>query len=129
MTASSAPLVYLHSKDIYKPTDVATFLQHVSPRLKFDPITTSVQNLTLDALSNLNASGGKEVNLTSNDDVTKDPAWILGASPDANGRCDGIQTAIIVVDKGDGVEDVFYMYFYGYNWGGVVNGNNLGKCR
>lgn len=42
----------------------------------------------------------------------------------------GEKTAsIIVVDKGNGVTDVFYMYFWAFNWGGVVLENQLGMFK
>ena len=61
--------------------------------------------------------------LTSKDDVTKNPTWILGVKPDASGKTNGAVTATIIVnDKGNGNVDAFYMYFYANNWGGTVLG-------
>lgn len=66
--------------------------------------------------------------LTSIADVSTDPAWLKGIQPDADGGTPGeVTCAIIVVDKGNNVVDAFYMYFYAFNWGGVVLGNQLGK--
>jgi hypothetical protein len=63
------------------------------------------------------------VYLTSKDDVTKNPQWILGTKPDANGKTNGAVTAAVIVnDKGNGEVDAFYMYFYAYNYGGTVLG-------
>lgn len=31
------------------------------------------------------------------------------------------------MEKGAGVVDVFYFYFWAFNWGGVVLGKQLGK--
>ncbi len=48
---------------------------------------------------------------------------MLGVKPDANGKTNGaISCAIIVTDHGNGLVDAFYMYFYGYNFGGYVLG-------
>ena len=64
--------------------------------------------------------------LTSVDDVTKNPAWLKGVKPDGNGKTNGATScAIIVNDHGSGLVDVFYMYFYAYNWGGVLLGQNV----
>lgn len=61
--------------------------------------------------------------LTSFEDVTKDPAWLKGLNAEAEGKKTGV---IIVVDKGSGVVDVFYFYFFAFNWGGVVLEKQLG---
>jgi hypothetical protein len=76
----------------------------------------------------LGAKNGGDVYLTSIADVTTNPAWLNGIPPDANGGTGNEKTsAIIIVDKGNGVIDVFYMYFWAFNWGGVVLGNQLGE--
>jgi len=66
-----------------------------------------------------------------------------GEKPDANGRAGGnggeltgeeVNAVVVIADKGkgwDGVKDketvdVFYFYFWGYNFGGVVLGKDLG---
>jgi hypothetical protein len=63
--------------------------------------------------------------------VTKDPTWIKGTKPDSNGATANAMTAAVIVnDKGKGVVDAFYMYFYAYNYGGEVLGwdaLNFGK--
>jgi len=33
---------------------------------------------------------------------------------------------IVVVDKGEGIVDAFYFYFFAFNWGGIVLGKQLG---
>jgi hypothetical protein len=83
-------------------------------------------------------NGGTDVYLTSYDDVTTNPKWLEGIKLDANGGTGNEKTAVIVVvDKGDlewsrkkegKVVDVFYFYFWSFNWGGVVLGNQLGTC-
>ena len=126
LTFMLAPLVYLHTQDLYRPTDLSTFLKHVTPKLKLESAGTWSDPLTLENLNKLNSLGERNVNLTSNDDVSTNPTWILGATPDSNGKCEGIQTAIIVNQKSGSITDAFYMYYYAYNWGGLVLGNNLG---
>ncbi|CAA9965410.1 DUF946 domain containing protein [Pyrenophora teres f. maculata] len=114
-----APVVYLHSTETYFPTDIQTFLDHTTPRVNFTEVTGPSKPLTT---SNLNQMGS-DVWLTSNDDVTKDPAWIKGTKPNAQGKTDrAITAAVIVNDKGNGNVDAFYMYFTAYNYGGEVIG-------
>jgi hypothetical protein len=66
--------------------------------------------------------------LSSNDDVSKNPAWIKGVRPDANGKTNGAKSCCIVVnDHGTGTFDAFYMYFYAYNQGQTVFAKELGN--
>ncbi|KAH5784274.1 hypothetical protein HBI37_196220 [Parastagonospora nodorum] len=114
-----APVVYLHSEDPYMPTDLQVFLNNTTPRVAFAEVPGPSKPLTLENVNQL----GDTVYLTSNDDVTKDPTWIKGTRPDANGKTNGAVTAaVIVTDKGNGNVDAFYMYFYAYNYGGEVLG-------
>ena len=111
--------MYLHSDEQYLPTDLQEFLNHVTPRVNFNEVSGPSKPLTV---SNVDQMGG-DVWLTSNDDVTKNPQWMKGVRPDGQGKVNGATTtAIIVNDKGNGVVDAFYMYFYGYNYGGEVLG-------
>jgi hypothetical protein len=128
-----APLVYLHPQDKYGPSDLNGQITNTTPREEFKGLTSGVPSpLTLENLDQLNALGknGSDIYLTSNDDITKNPTWMLGVKPDAGGKTDGATScAIIVANKGGGMVDVFYMYFYAYNWGGVVGliNKNLGN--
>jgi hypothetical protein len=116
--ASTAPLIYLHSQETYFPTDLQTFLDHTTPQVAWKPVS-GPSPLKLDNVNQL----GSNVWLTSNDDVTKDPQWIKGTKPDGNGKINGaVPAAVIVTDKGNGVVDAFYMFFYAYNYGGHVLG-------
>ncbi|KAF2741400.1 hypothetical protein EJ04DRAFT_480750 [Polyplosphaeria fusca] len=113
-----APLVWLHSAEQYFPSDIQAQLTNSNPQVNF--ATVSGPN-PLD-LNNLNQLGG-DVYLTSKDDVTKNPQWIKGAKPDGNRKTNNaVSAAVIVNDKGSGNVDAFYMYFYAYNWGGIVAG-------
>lgn len=90
-------------------------------------MTISSPPLTLDNLEQLNAVGAK-VYLTSNDDITKNPKWLEGIQTDDRGGTGEEKTGVItVVDKGNGAVDVFYFYFFSFNWGGVVLEKQLGE--
>lgn len=102
------------------PSDLLPHLRHTTAKLNFNNIN-GAPSVNLDNLNALNNMGGTQVYLTSNDDITTNPQWLKGVIPDDNGRTNGaITAAIIVNDKGSGVVDAFYMYFYSYNWGGEV---------
>lgn len=95
-----------------------------------DVLSSPLTLFNLDQLNNVGSNGGKDVFLTSNDDITKDPKWLEGVQPGANGATADVESSvIIVVDKGNGVVDAFYFYFYAFNWGGVVLEKQLGKSR
>ena len=125
--------MYLQSKEEYLPSELETQLKHTHPVTKATKdaagvkITDCPSPLTLNNLDALNAHGGKDVYLTSNDDVTKDPAWMKGVRPDASGKTVGAKSCCIVVnDHGTGTVDAFYMYFYAYNKGQTIFGKELG---
>lgn len=119
-----APVVYLYTGENYFPSDLSAQLANTRPELNYTPITNGPSPLTLDNLNDLNALGGKDVYLTSIDDVSTNPSWLYGVVPDASGKTDGaVSTGIIVVDHGEGTVDAFYMYFYAFNWGGFYFGN------
>lgn len=81
----------------------------------------------LNQLNSIGVKGGKDIYLTSNDDVTTNPAWLDGVKIDERGGTGDERTGVIVlVDKGSGVVDVFYFYFFAFNWGGIVLEKQLG---
>jgi hypothetical protein len=87
--------------------------------------------LTVNNVDSLNGfgSGGSDVFLTTTVDITKSPApkWLEGVVPDSSGKTgSAISSAIIVNDHGGGAVDAFYMYFYAYNQGNKVLGQELG---
>ena len=118
-----APLLHLHSKDPYRPSSIAAQLANTTPKFNFIPVPIPNAPLTLDNLDQLNTIGGKDIYLTSNDDITTNPKWLEGEKDWTNGEKSG---AIVVVDKGEGVVDAFYFYFFAFNWGGVVLEKQLG---
>lgn len=126
-TARLAPLIWLHSKEQYYPSDIGAQLSKTQPQSKFAAVQGAQSPLTLDNLATLNNIAGTDVWLTSVDDVTRNPAWLKGVKPDSSGRTPGaISAAIIVNDKGNGNTDVFYMYFYAFNEGPTYFGQEVG---
>lgn len=120
----TAPLVWLHSQETYFPSDIGAQLKHTSPEINFSKFPNPPNPLTLSNLDRLNTPDGANTYLTSNDDVTTNPAWLNGVKPDSTGKSgNAVSCAIITNDRGNGELDAFYMYFYAYNWGGVVLGS------
>ncbi|KAL8717114.1 MAG: hypothetical protein Q9225_005612, partial [Loekoesia sp. 1 TL-2023] len=114
-----APLVWLHSQEVYFPSDIAAQLVHTKPEIDFSVVAGYPTPLTLDNLDALNANNGTNVYLTSVDDVTKVPVWLNGVKPDDSHKTDGaVSASVIINDHGNGNVDAFYMYFTAYNWGG-----------
>lgn len=118
-----APVVWLYSGENYFPSDIGAQLVPTKPEINFTVIEGYENPLTLNNLNSLNnyGTGGTDVYLTSVDDITTNPAWLNGVKPDSTGKTDGATSvAIIVNDHGEGLVDAFYMYFYAFNWGGVL---------
>jgi hypothetical protein len=115
----AAPILYLHSKEEHFPTDLSTFLSHTTPKINYAAVPNTPNPLTLSNLSQL----GSDVYLTSNDDVTTNPAWLKGTAPDGDGAIRSAKTATIIInEKKDNSIDVFYFYFYAFNPGTSVLG-------
>jgi len=124
--------MYLHSQEPYQPSDLQAQLDNAVPKINVDafPADTKFPDLALDNMNILNTygNGGIDVFLTSKDDITKTPAWLVGKKPNSAGIVEGIKTgAVIVAEKDSKTVDVFYMYFYAYNDGGRVMDINFGK--
>ena len=120
----AAPLVWLYSQETYFPSDIGAQLENTTPENNFVKVPNVPNPLTLSNLDQLNALDGSSIYLTSNEDVTTHPAWLNGIKPDSMGKSgDAVSCAIITNDRGGGELDAFYMYFYAYNWGGVVLGS------
>ncbi|KAL6712833.1 Vacuolar protein sorting-associated protein 62 [Lecanora helva] len=151
-----APLVHLYSEEQFWPCDIAEHLSHTTPDLDYTPIQHISQSPNLTTLNRLNDYGNaRHVYLTSNDNVEERPEWLGGQKniPDEFGD-DDIKTnsarfsirrklseqthggrsdapaVLITVDKGHGVVDAFWFFFYSYNLGNLVFnvrfGNHVG---
>src|SRR5947199_7963589 len=92
----SAPIVWLNSKEKYLPPDIGAQLVHTHPEINHKAVTGHPSPLTLDNLDKLNDGDKQDVYLTSNDDVTKDPAWLKGVRPDASGKTNGAVSCCII---------------------------------
>ncbi|KAL8873615.1 MAG: hypothetical protein Q9174_000940 [Haloplaca sp. 1 TL-2023] len=122
-----APKVWLQSQDPYFPSDIGAQLANTKPQVNFATVTAAPSPLTLNNLASLNALGGANVYLTSVDDVTKNPAWLKGVKPDGNGKTNGATSCVVIVnDRGSGNVDAYYMYFYAFNQGNTVLGQEIG---
>jgi uncharacterized protein YcgL (UPF0745 family) len=119
-----APIFYLHPDDQYWPTDLATFLDHTTPIVERKAVSDTRIDLGTLNLLNETRKDGEKIYLTSRDDITSNPQWLNGVEDLRAGNAH--TGAIIVVEKEQGVVDVFYFIFWAYNYGGEVLGKNLG---
>ncbi|KAI0354618.1 hypothetical protein OH77DRAFT_1590398 [Trametes cingulata] len=110
----NAPVSHLWSQEQWWPSDVAAHLTHVVPQVDFAAVAPEVTMQNVSAL-------GSDVFLTSRDDVTKQPAWLMNAEgkPDASGHSSAPAT-IVLVEKTGGILDAFFFYFYSFDHGGKV---------
>lgn len=76
LLCNTAPLVWLHSEDPFRPSDILQHVRHTTPMVHMEPIA-GLPELDLDNLSLLNQGlgGSDQVALTANDDITQLPAW------------------------------------------------------
>jgi hypothetical protein len=200
-----APLVHLFSGEQFWPGDIAEHLVYTPPRVNYTPVERQWRRPTLRNLNGLNQwEEGRNVYLTTNEDVEDRPEWLLGerniprpgggAEPDEplpgdpddqdggfddesdadrqkwydvgdgkdnigarvedstereyidelrrryggyavqgdtrNGGRSDAPAVLVVVDKGRGIVDAFWFYFYSYNLGNAVLnvrfGNHVG---
>ncbi|KAK9779447.1 hypothetical protein SCAR479_03513 [Seiridium cardinale] len=148
--ARKAPLVWLHSEDPFRPSDILRHVQHTTPMVNMEPIA-GLPELDLDNLALLNEHlDSGPVSLTANDDITDLPAWLFGETPDESGRLhNSTPCVVILVPYGDGSNDIdaFYFYFYSFDRGANISqvlpplngmvedsggqhfGNHVGDCE
>ncbi|KAI9889871.1 MAG: Vacuolar protein sorting-associated protein 62 [Vezdaea aestivalis] len=150
-----APLVHLFSGEQFWPCDIQDHLLHVTPHLNYTPLQAEAIHPTLQNLDRLNQwDGGWFVYLHSNDNVEERPAWLAGeknipvfkpgsaqkpigryqmplkdqkSPPQVQGGRSDAPAVLLVVDKGQGIVDAFWFFFYSYNLGPVVLGVRFGN--
>ncbi|PQE04999.1 vacuolar sorting-associated protein [Rutstroemia sp. NJR-2017a BBW] len=126
-----APLVHLYSGEKFWPADIEEHLKHVTPYENH----TSLHNVSQHNLNNLhllNELGRRSGNifLQSKEDVEpKKKRGNTSGRPSQSGYSPAPAT-LIIVDKGHGIVDAFWFYFYSYNLGTTVMkmrfGNHIG---
>lgn len=117
----TAPLVWLHSADPFRPSDLLQHIDHTTPRANYEPVP-DLPDLNLENLAVLNEvrdGVAGSAALTSDDDVLLQAPWLLGQEPDAEtGRIANVTACVVVlVEKGEDEMDAFYWYFYSYDRG------------
>lgn len=124
--ASIAPLVFLEKSDKFYPSDLGLHVASTHPAVNFAPV--DVASLDLDSLDTLNDLGGEEVYLTSNENLATIPQYLHRQAPNKKTLQteNAVSAVIVVVEKGEGIIDAFYMYFYTFNQGPSVYGHELG---
>lgn len=149
-----APLVHLHSEELYWPSDMQEHLKHITPTVQYDVVDEEYRHPGLNDLLDLNKLDGErgwKLYLQSNDDVMDMPAWLtseygIPVFPDddenkedvthgnmepkrnytVGGRSSG-PAVLMVIDKGNGVVDAMWHFFYSYNLGNGVFGIRFGN--
>lgn len=113
----TAPLVWLHSQDPFRPADLLQHVHHTTPMTGQEAVS-NLTDLNLDNLAILNDVRSQPVALTSKDDVTTLPSWLLGQTPDESGKITNATACVVIlVEKGALDVDAFYFYFYSYDRG------------
>jgi hypothetical protein len=119
-------MVWLDKHEAYFPSDIQGQIDHTHPTINFNPVAGAPSPLNVNNLGALNSLGAG-IYLSSNDDFTTNPSWLAGIRPDSNAVTQGIKScAIITTDHGNGAVDAYYMYFYAYNQGNTIFGQEAG---
>jgi hypothetical protein len=123
-----APVVRLYSEEKYLPYDVVDYVTHFTLK------DSSRQNVSADggplSLSDLGLvqalSSESPLYLSSLEDFSLEPEWLTGSKniPDIDtGTLKNAPAVLIVMDKGGGVVDSFWFFFYSFNLGPFVMGS------
>ncbi|KAJ4386785.1 hypothetical protein N0V93_009683 [Gnomoniopsis smithogilvyi] len=115
------PLVWLHSDDLFRPSDLLQHIRHTTPMINMEPLD-GLPEITLENLALLNekATGNGPVALTAKDDITAFPAWLYGETPGKTGKLENSTACVVILVESKHESsnlDAFYFYFYSYNRG------------
>ncbi|KAJ4226318.1 hypothetical protein NW759_004904 [Fusarium solani] len=119
-----APLVWLHSEDPFRPSDILEHVRRTAPTVNERPVPglPALDLDNLDLLNDVDVDTNQVVALTSNDDVTTLPAWLYGETPDEKGRTSNATAcAVIIVEQSPRDVDAFFFYFYSYDRGANIS--------
>lgn len=119
-----APLVWLHSEDPFRPSDILEHVRRTAPTVNERPVpgVPALDLDNLDLLNHVDVDVNQVVALTSNDDVTTLPSWLYGETPDEKGRISNATAcAVIIVEQSARDVDAFFFYFYSYDRGANIS--------
>jgi hypothetical protein len=124
-----APFVFLDKDEKYFPSDLAAHLANTYPAVNFTRVSGAPEALTLDNLDVLKELGGEDIYLTSTSPLMDMPAFMAGQKPHPRTlqTTHATSCVVVVVEKGSGVVDAFYMYFYSFNDGPTALGRKVGN--
>lgn len=142
----NCPLVHLYSEERYWPSDITDYVKHFHLRDSNDELVELKDGeVNLTCLSSLreqyeyafkNSSSktirSEDLYMTSNEDFSRNPSWLIGSQPEyGTGLLKDAPAILLIVDKGNGWVDAFWFYFYPFNWGPYIMGygpwgNHLG---
>lgn len=123
-----APLVHLYAEEKYVPYSIEEYVKHFYVTTADGTNITQKLPLELADLASTQKNAGvppEDVFLTALSDFDCDPDWITGVKnvPEIEtGRLKDAPAVLIVVDKGHGLVDAFWFYFYSFNLGPFVMG-------
>jgi hypothetical protein len=124
---SLATLVFLDKSDNFYPSDLGIHVTNTHPTVNF--VTVDAAPLGLANLDILNDIATQEAYLTSTETLAEIPRYLHGQAPNKKTLQTekAVGSVIIVVEKGNGTVDAFYMYFYSFNQGPTVYGHDIGN--
>lgn len=131
-----APVVHLYSEERYLPGDINEYVTHFVLTDESEACNLTTQpfhNLshltqTMRSLIEVRPDYGLDQSplfLSMVDDFSGDPDWVTGRTniPNiATGLIENAPAVLIVVNKGHGIVDAFWFFFYAFNLGPFVMG-------
>lgn len=129
----NCPLVHLYSEEKYLPSDITEYVTHFNITDSDGVSVIDKGKITLKDLKSeykyvLKNGSATSISseftfLTSKEDFSEDPKWLLGSQPEyGTGHIKDGPAILLVVDKGNGWVDAFWFYFYPFNLGPYIMG-------